>query len=148
MEAIGIIIFIVFMLLRVFSKLPEIKQKLPRGWEQEFPPIFRDIGFPWGEQNMPGQVEDRPTPVRNTGPTYELAAETQQPARVWALSQDIEHQESEAPRETVIDSPAADAFTLQSEQGLLLDEQAVLNGIIFSEILSPPKSKRLIFRRR
>lgn len=165
MEALWVIIFIVFILVRVFNNIPGMSDKRPRDWEKKFPgdweerlpPILRDMGFPWDGNGNPergrGQVPgSAPGPAPRSAPGPEKRA-VKRPISTEQSGRDTGRREPPALREEKAGISAAvtaddtgityiDGRDCELQQHPLFGCQAVVNGIIFSELLQPPKCKR------
>ncbi len=146
MEGLWIIIVIVVLVFRVLNKAGEItgemKERLPEVLgEKQLPTVFKDWGFPW-EEDDEGDGENR-------WGEYAKAPEK----GVDSLRNTVNN--------TVIENPMEDQTGIilaantqtrtelqpEKEAGLpnhpLLDSESIVNGIILSELLQPPKAKRL-----
>ncbi len=133
MEALWIIIFIVFVLLRAFSKIPNLKEKMPKDWENTgIPPILRDMEFPWDEHpRRPGDVRKQPgQKQRPAAPKTPPVKEPGRPVKPEVVRdmQGAEVRQQDACREPHWFPP--------------VDSRSVINGIIFTELLQPPRCKR------
>ena len=130
MESLWVIIIVAALFFKIFGKLNNLKEKTPGEWKNKIPrewretglpPILQEMGFPWDE------------------PEEEAPKAQSQKLAEWQLDE----VEAEVPK-PVPAAPKAAAFG-QDEQGYslqVMDRQLLLNGIIFSELLQPPLSKR------
>lgn len=137
MEGIWIIIFIIAMLFQIFKKIGEVKTDLPKGRQgQELPPIFSEGPLPW-EMDEP---EDE-----GLGPLARQETERPDSARETAWADKLEMGKNER---TVPQSGGKEKEeqTVTGEFLPLMDSYNIVNGIIMSELLQPPKSKRRISR--
>jgi len=143
-EALWVFIFIVFVLLRVFSRIPDLKDKIPKDWEKTgIPPILKDMGFPWDNTapgrtapGKPGGASEKPAPKRRTITEKAPVAKVPGQTKLEAPATTVEFPEAPPAKVSPPDGCG-------EQHGLpLTDCQAVLNGIIFSELLQPPKCKR------
>lgn len=155
MEGLWIIIIIVALVYRALSKVGEIsgemKNRLPEGEDKRYPPVIKDWGFPWEEDDEWGgegeyYTEPREKRVQSSQNTAGNASVESPRENATGIPDEITEAGS---KESAMELPAY----LQQENGVagiekqpLLDYAGLINGLILSELLQPPKSRRL--RRR
>ena len=136
METIWVIIIVAAVLFKVFGKINDLKgnipgerrNKVPGEWRKiELPPIFRELGFPWEDSEEEAPMAQPQKPAKRQLDGMEAVQEI--PA---AIPEPI----TAAPQAAAL-GPDELGYSLQ-----VMDKQQVLNGIIFSELLQPPLSKR------
>lgn len=132
MESLWGVIFVIFVLLRLFNKMPELKEKLPKDWgDKKLPPIFEEMGFPWDEDET---VEPQPLEVaKKKAKTDKKIVETK--------GRKQGRPEKYAPADN-----RPSVFADNNDEDLNwfpeLNQEAVVHGIIISELLRPPKALR------
>lgn len=136
MEALWVIIAVAVVFFKVFGKLNDMKEKTPGEWKNKIPrewretglpPILREMGFPWDE------------------PEEEAPKAQSEKLAEWQLDEMEAVQEVPAAAPKPVTAAPKAAALGPDEQGYslqVMDKQLVLNGIIFSELLQPPLSKR------
>lgn len=156
MELLWVIIIVAAIFFRIFGKLTDLKEKIPGEWKDKvprewrdtgLPPVFREMGFPWDEEQEedPAMVEEKAEPAgRNAAGAgaHTMAGEPRKLAE-WQLDEIGEEVPAAAPEPPANVPQTAVAGQGQAGYNLpVMDKQVLLNGIIFSEVLQPPRYKR------
>lgn len=141
MEAIWIIFVIIAVIMRIL-KAGDFKGKLPEDWgDNKIPPIFKDWEFPWEDEPEPDKEPPRQQPVRMGN---EVSKQKEQVTGGFSGDTNINVSAAETQHESAYavteqDSKSADTDFVSHP---LLNTDTIINGIIMSELLQPPKSKR------
>lgn len=129
MEGIWILIFVVVMIFKAFKKITEVKTNLPKDWQdKELPPVFREVPFPWEMTEESEEPEGESFEPMNT---------------TWAEKIEM----GKNPPKKAVPESGGKVKQEQSSAGEflpLMDSNNIVNGIIMSELLQPPKCKRRI----
>lgn len=127
MDAIWIIIVIIAVIMR-FLKIEDFKGKLPEDWgDKKIPPIFKDWEFPWDDEPELDEEIPKKRPVRMQNEVLEQGGSPGENQSATAYDVKEPHLES-----------TDTAFGGHP----LLTSDTIITGIIMSELLQPPKSKR------
>lgn len=141
MDAIWIIIVIIAVIMRVL-KVEDFKGKLPKDWgDKKIPPIFKDWEFPWDDEPEPDEELPHNQPVRMQN---EVSKQDEQVTGGFSGKSNINVSPGEAQYETAynVEEPNSNIADTAFGRHPLLNTDTVINGIIMSELLQPPKSKR------
>lgn len=146
MEAIWMIIFIAALIFQAISKISGSKGKLPRQWEPVklpgqgqtkepkkwddgmFPPVLKDWEFPWDDSQW-DEVSSKEQSSQNKKPEPKKRKEVTASSKT--LTDRGLNRENVNQRDNTEYRPE-----------LSLNSGDVLNGLIISELLQPPKCKR------
>lgn len=143
MDALGLIIFIIFVLFKALGKIPDIKDKLPKDWENKFPKDWQENWpqewqFPWNDDDDDAVEADAAKP------------EGHEPRREIGLEQTKESYEPVHFEGTPPEQEQRGAEVAATKKELtphpIINSQSLLNGIIMSEVLQPPKCRRRVTR--
>jgi len=140
MEGLWLVIFILFIVFKMLGKIPNmkgklpeetrnklpraIKSRLPRDLQTGIPPIIKEMGFPWEfwEEVEPDTPEKPPVSI------------AEQPVKVTPALPEVPVPTAPMPEKATVTQPM-EAYAMAFEGDTLI------NGIIFSEILKPPRCK-------
>lgn len=132
------------MLFKAFKKISEVKTNLPKDWQgEELPPVFREVLFPW-EMDDDESEDPRSVPITRQEP--ERPAPPPEPT--WAEKIGMGKTKTSVKR-----ADLQSGGKVKQEQSVpgeflpLMDSYNIVNGIIMSELLQPPKCKRTIQKR-
>lgn len=147
MDAIWIIIVIIAVIMK-FLKVEDFKGKLPEDWEdKKIPPVLKDWGFPWDDEPEPDEELPQKQPVRIKGALSQREEQVTTGAD-GDSGMNVNPGETQYERAEDLIKPNLKNMETSFAAHPLLNTDTVISGLIMSELLQPPKSKRPGWRNR